>query len=527
MNPTEGGSAEAPTFRARPRSGSTGASEQPGPAGPGPTTPERREIDFGVIGNIFRGAASSLRETLGKGLGERIRQDLPSDEAAGKLGEQLQQKLSRAVVFGHSLVDFLVLKPVGAAWQSKTEIGAGMAAGFVTKEAAKFAASFFLPGGILVRAGVGAAAGAATATAKEIVSSHRKYATFAKDLRQRVPDQTGMAEVALAKEFKNLVEKFNSTADAKQREPLSDEIRNLSIFIKNQEWATKGMDRASSKKMAIDAFLSAGSGELSQLPSEAQIQTRNYLESAKKVERGRLAKRALRGAVFGAAGGIAGGILVDWISSHLEATPAPGVAPAAATETATPEPATATPEPTTTPRPAPTATVEPQRPPLAAAPDTQPAAPPAPAEAGAPIQPPEAPAAPGAQPAAAPAPAETAATEPLPPTKAPTGAMVEGSTADNTLTYDGKPWVIVDNGVKNIGNLFKAVGESGYEVDQQALASKLQEATDMWAHGQLQYSSDPDLFRIFHLSNGTASVYNDLLNDDTLESLKKLGVVKK
>lgn len=118
------------------------------------------------------------------------------------------------------------------------------------------------------------------------------------------------------------------------------------------------------------------------------------------------------------------------------------------------------------------------------------------------------------------------ATESIPPNTIIHHHEVSGSVADHSLTYDGKPWVLMDNGVKNIGNLFKTVGETG-DIDKQALASNLQNATKLWTDGQLNYTDHPDLYRIFHLSNGTASVYNNLLDDNTLESLKKLGIVKK
>ncbi len=116
---------------------------------------------------------------------------------------------------------------------------------------------------------------------------------------------------------------------------------------------------------------------------------------------------------------------------------------------------------------------------------------------------------------------------PIPPTEI-HGHMVSGSVADHSLTYDGKPWVLLDNGNKNIGHLFEATGETS-PIDQQVLADKLQEATALWAHGQLNPAAYEDLYRVFHLSNGTASIYNSLLDDDedTLKSLIRLGIVRK
>lgn len=131
---------------------------------------------------------------------------------------------------------------------------------------------------------------------------------------------------------------------------------------------------------------------------------------------------------------------------------------------------------------------------------------------------------PPAGPDALPAPLPIEHPASIPPTEI-HGHMVSGSVADHNLTYDGKPWVLLDNGTKNIGHLFEATGETS-PIDQQVLAAKLQEATTLWAHGQLNPAEHGDLYRVFHLSNGTASIYNKLLDDDeTLETLKRLGII--
>lgn len=111
------------------------------------------------------------------------------------------------------------------------------------------------------------------------------------------------------------------------------------------------------------------------------------------------------------------------------------------------------------------------------------------------------------------------------PTISPTSKEVAGSVADGTLTYDGKSWDLINNGEKNIDNLLRVTEQAG-TVDRQILADNLQKATELWTNGQLDKSTDPDLWKVFNLSNGTQSVFPDLLNVDTLESLKKLGIVR-
>ncbi|MBI2019229.1 hypothetical protein HYS95_00990 [Candidatus Daviesbacteria bacterium] len=108
------------------------------------------------------------------------------------------------------------------------------------------------------------------------------------------------------------------------------------------------------------------------------------------------------------------------------------------------------------------------------------------------------------------------------------GHEVAGSVVDQSLTYDGAPWVLLENGTKNIGNVLEAAGIDGAleAVDKGVLAQNLQQATNLWTQGQLTPSAYPDLYTLFHLSNGTASVYNDLLNEDTVDILKKLKVLK-
>lgn len=534
----------------------TATPAEPGVPPPGPDV--QRENPFA---GFFRGATSML----GNGL-EKLRKALPSDEANGRLANQFQQRASQAQTFGHSLLEMITHpvatgKAVGKGiTEHKTELAAGALASYAIKEAAKTAASAFLPGGILVRVGVGALGGAAAAAAKETISGVRSYSKYKEGLDAKLKsalsaETTNQAPKVraefLRREYTSLQEQIAAETDSRKKEALADHLRYLGYFIRKQDW--EGANRAATPQEALNEFLAYSRDNLDPTRTSLSSLKQEILRS-ERVDKTRLKKRIMRGAAFGAVGGILGGLLVDWISSNLEAAPAPmpaaGAAPAAAAETATPAPApteTPTPKPTATPEPPkPTATVEPPKPsPTAVPAEATPAAPGRPAlapdaQAAAPApapEPPPAPPAPQVEPlpaVAAPeqaapatqAPAATARVESLPPTTAPTGVEVQGSAIDNTLTYGGKEWVIVDNGVKNIGNLFQAVGESG-DIDKQALASSLQKATDLWTQGQLSPGTDPDLYKIFHLSNGTASLYNNLLQSDTLESLKKLGIVIK
>lgn len=519
---------EEEAYYGDPASGGAVAVEPPaGTPEPQSTAPEVQRGN--PFRGVFQGAIAMLRERI---------PGLPSGETVpGYLAEQFRQKTSQTRTFGHSLWE-IIRNPGGlvkAAWESKTEIVTGAAVGAITKEAAKFALHSFLaaePTNLLVRAGVGALGGAAVATVKEARRQYKESYQYERKLFRDLGRNFEMKD--LAQRYNELRKQWEAESDGKKRELLSDQLRYTAVFLK------KVGHLSISRKDMLNTFLKSLEevGGLEPSNDSAKEAIRRKIEQADSLRWSRIGKRALRGAAFGAAGAIAGGLLVDGFhelfkgagsavpgasATEPTSTPRPTLAQTQPFETATPEPsatprpfATATPEPTATP-PRPTATAVPAEPtpaaprPPAIAPDTQAAAPPA---------------APEATPAA-PAPTAAAPTaESLPPTTAPTGAEVSGSVADNSLTYDGKPWVLMDNGVKNIGNLFKTVGETG-DIDQRALASSLQNATKLWADGQLNYTDHPDLYRIFHLSNGTGSVYNNLLDDNTLESLKKLGIVRK
>lgn len=108
---------------------------------------------------------------------------------------------------------------------------------------------------------------------------------------------------------------------------------------------------------------------------------------------------------------------------------------------------------------------------------------------------------------------------------APTGARIEGSVVDNSLTYNGESWVLAKSGLVNIHTI-----NPNLNVDQGLMAQKLQEATVLWSKGQLNQNTNPDLWRLFHLSNNTTSVFPGLMantDDETIKSFIRLGVVKK
>lgn len=99
---------------------------------------------------------------------------------------------------------------------------------------------------------------------------------------------------------------------------------------------------------------------------------------------------------------------------------------------------------------------------------------------------------------------------------------ISGNVTDNTLTIDEQQWSLMDNGIKNIHNLFDAVNQTG-AVDNDTLARHLEDAQKLYTQGLL--IDDSDLGKLFHLTNGTESEYQNLLNNDTLSVLKNLGIV--
>lgn len=286
------------------------------------------------------------------------------------------------------------------------------------------------------------------------------------------------------------------------------------------------------------------------------------LKESFRINRGRMAKAALRGAIVGAVGGVVGvGIAemalegispVEWWGKLMANTKLPEInlsaikmpdlsgvklpdfskiigggqaheavvsgasADATATtgvgsesgdgapvaETSTTQPAAETPVPAAqTPIPTPEPAAVPQAPAIPAD-ATAAEAPPAPA-----------------------APVEAVHTpEPISHVTAPNGAVVSGSTLDNSLAYNGQPWHLAENGTKNLGHLLTAAGQPP-DINPQVLNAKLQEAAALWANGQLDPNTD--LYMVFHFSNGTGDVYSKLFNKDTISSLRNLGIISK
>lgn len=105
---------------------------------------------------------------------------------------------------------------------------------------------------------------------------------------------------------------------------------------------------------------------------------------------------------------------------------------------------------------------------------------------------------------------------------------VSGSVAGGDLSFEGEPWKIVQNGENNIRTLVNHLGQGGsFTIDHDMLVRKLDESVKLWREGKL---SDEELRKLFHLSNGTRSLYDQLSNinaSDTIEVLKKLQVLVK
>lgn len=222
---------------------------------------------------------------------------------------------------------------------------------------------------------------------------------------------------------------------------------------------------------------------------------KNEIRRIRAADKTQWRNAAIRGALFGAVGGVVGEVIVDKLSEELGKIELARVF----TRPEAPLPSITTPNPTAEALATPLPQVE--------TPPALPVTPP-------PLETPQIPEA-------------SVQVEPISPTRALSGAIVSGSVTDNNLTYDNKPWLLLDNGAKNINHLFNAVSSQPTAVDQQALAVNLQKATALWVNRQLDPTINPDLFRVFHLSNGTANILDSLLDEDTLLSLRNLGIVGK
>lgn len=105
-------------------------------------------------------------------------------------------------------------------------------------------------------------------------------------------------------------------------------------------------------------------------------------------------------------------------------------------------------------------------------------------------------------------------------------AKIYGSTLDGSLTYNGQPWPLVDKGLDNITRHLSAAIGKNLTVNKPILAQNLSETASLYAKGELDPSARPHLWRLFHLSNGTKEVFDKILNDTTVSSLRSLGVIK-
>ncbi|MCL4397877.1 hypothetical protein M1403_02505 [Patescibacteria group bacterium] len=106
---------------------------------------------------------------------------------------------------------------------------------------------------------------------------------------------------------------------------------------------------------------------------------------------------------------------------------------------------------------------------------------------------------------------------------APNGAVINGSVVNNTLTYNGEPWHLLDNGSLHLHQL-----AGGEMINETVLAEKLQEAVNLWSRGELSAADHPDLWAIFQISNGTQSVFNNLMNHGSAvaQAMQHLSIIK-
>lgn len=104
------------------------------------------------------------------------------------------------------------------------------------------------------------------------------------------------------------------------------------------------------------------------------------------------------------------------------------------------------------------------------------------------------------------------------------GAIVNGSVQSGDLFYNGHRWELFSNGLKNAEQIFH---NTPAEIDAEKFKYELQQAAQLWTDHKLPANSD--LWRVFHFSNGTRSVFADLSQThsaDTLKAFKNLGILK-
>lgn len=120
----------------------------------------------------------------------------------------------------------------------------------------------------------------------------------------------------------------------------------------------------------------------------------------------------------------------------------------------------------------------------------------------------------------------TASTTQSPVETNPMGAHVTGTVTESNLTFNEKPWQLLSNGYDNIRQLLGPRQLGTVTIQQDVLGAKLDEAVKLWNAHALDPKTNPDLWKLFHLSNGTGSVIESLQNKDILTALQNLGVVK-
>lgn len=104
-----------------------------------------------------------------------------------------------------------------------------------------------------------------------------------------------------------------------------------------------------------------------------------------------------------------------------------------------------------------------------------------------------------------------------------TEAKISGNIFEN-LTYNDKPWHLLENSIKHISELGNG------NIDSDELKKALQKALEIRTNGGDQaLSQNPALYKLFHLGNGTSSLFESLSRTnsaETIQSLRELGIIK-
>lgn len=106
----------------------------------------------------------------------------------------------------------------------------------------------------------------------------------------------------------------------------------------------------------------------------------------------------------------------------------------------------------------------------------------------------------------------------------PYGIEINGSVADQTLTHNNVKWDLVSNFNDRAVTFSKMLGHPA-TINKVALAEKLQQAVELYARDELRFGTQPELYKLFHLSNGTLSLQNLAQDPQTLKALEGLGII--